>query len=64
MKFKVTYYRTLIYEGEIEADTLDDAKEIAEEEVSSMKNADFQEIHEEEAEIECEESIPVTVVVI
>ena len=63
MKFKVTYYRTLSAEREIEAETLDLAKAFAEDEVVEMHNLDFDEVHEEQADIECEElQIPLTVI--
>ena len=51
MKFQVTYYRTLISEGEIEAESISEATEQAKINVSGMCNADFDQIHEETVEM-------------
>ena len=52
MKYRVTYYRTLIFEGEIEADTLDRARQEAESRVARMRSVDFDQVLEEEVEID------------
>ena len=62
MKFKITYYRTLVYEGEIEANTLDEAKQEAENRVADMSNMDFDQVDEEVVEIDHGAPVPVTVV--
>lgn len=51
-RYKVTYYRTLICEGEIEADTLSEVKEKAEDEVSDMLDTDFDQVYKEAVKIE------------
>lgn len=53
--FKVTYYRTLELETEIEADTEEEAHEMAEEEIGTLHNSDFHGINEESYELSSDE---------
>lgn len=51
-KYKVTYYRTLISSQMIEADTLGEVKEKAEDNVADMLDTDFDQVYKEAVKIE------------
>lgn len=52
MRYKVTYYRTLVCEDEIEANTFGEVKQEAECKMSDMRDTEFDQVHNEAVEIE------------